>query len=177
MPTGCLLRANFIHILRLVSSTQKYTNKHRILAWHYSIEVRNTCKWTRNSIWADFAGQKLVNKLLLALVQTLYYVAACQWRNDGVAAASSDGAPTDRGPRQREKRPEEAPTWESDGGPGWLRYATAACDTTVKPLIYQCCYCCCIGLPIHYNYQLAHYTGFCRISRSILNRFQRNFQA
>ena len=35
----------------------------------------------------------------------------------------------------------------------------------------------CIGLPIHCNYQLAHYTGFCRISRSILNRFQPNLQA
>ena len=37
--------------------------------------------------------------------------------------------------------------------------------------------CNCIGLPIHCNYQLAHYTGFCRISRSILNRFQPNLQA
>ena len=35
----------------------------------------------------------------------------------------------------------------------------------------------CIGLPIHCNYQLAHYSGFCRISRSILNRFQPNLQA
>jgi len=35
----------------------------------------------------------------------------------------------------------------------------------------------CIGLPIHCNYQLAHYTGFCRISRSFLNRFQPNLQA
>jgi len=34
-----------------------------------------------------------------------------------------------------------------------------------------------IGLPIHCNYQLAHYTGFCRIYRSILNRFQPNLQA
>jgi len=35
----------------------------------------------------------------------------------------------------------------------------------------------CIGLPIHCNYQLAHYTGFCRISRSILNRIPLNLQA
>ena len=35
----------------------------------------------------------------------------------------------------------------------------------------------CIGLPIHCNYQLAHNTGFCRISPSILNRFQPNLQA
>ena len=35
----------------------------------------------------------------------------------------------------------------------------------------------CIGLPIHCNYQLAHYTGSCQISRSILNRFQPNLQA
>ena len=34
----------------------------------------------------------------------------------------------------------------------------------------------CIGLPIHCNYQLAHYSGFCRISRSVLNRFQPNLQ-
>ena len=36
---------------------------------------------------------------------------------------------------------------------------------------------CCIGLPIHCNYQLAHYSGFCRISPSILNRFKPNLQA
>jgi len=37
-----------------------------------------------------------------------------QWRNDGVAAASSDGGPTGgRGPRQK-----------VTGGPGWLRYAS-----------------------------------------------------
>ena len=35
----------------------------------------------------------------------------------------------------------------------------------------------CIGLPIHCNYQLAHYSGFCRISPSILNRFTPNLQA
>jgi len=35
----------------------------------------------------------------------------------------------------------------------------------------------CIGLPIHCNYQLAHYSGFCRISPSILNRFKPNLQA
>ena len=34
-----------------------------------------------------------------------------------------------------------------------------------------------IGLPIHCNNQLAHYTSFCQISRSILNRFQPNLQA
>jgi len=33
-----------------------------------------------------------------------------QWRNDGVAAAFSDGAPLVEGTRQREKRPEGAPT-------------------------------------------------------------------
>jgi len=48
-----------------------------------------------------------------------------QLRNDGVAAASSDVTPLAGGPRQRQKRQEGAPTWESDGGPGWLRYATA----------------------------------------------------
>ena len=37
--------------------------------------------------------------------------------------------------------------------------------------------CYCIGLPIHCNYQLAHYSGFCRISPSVLNRFKRNLQA
>jgi len=31
--------------------------------------------------------------------------------------------------------------------------------------------------PIHCNYQLAHYSGFCRISPSILNRFKPNLQA
>jgi len=34
----------------------------------------------------------------------------------------------------------------------------------------------CIGLPIHCNYHLAHYSGFCRISRSILNRFNLNLK-
>ena len=34
----------------------------------------------------------------------------------------------------------------------------------------------CISLPIHCNYQLAHYSSFCRISRSILNRFQPHLQ-
>ena len=36
---------------------------------------------------------------------------------------------------------------------------------------------CCIGLPIHCNYQLAHYSGFCRIAPSILNRSKPNLQA
>ena len=36
---------------------------------------------------------------------------------------------------------------------------------------------CCIGLPIHCNCQLAHYSGFWRISPSILNRFTQNLQA
>jgi len=31
--------------------------------------------------------------------------------------------------------------------------------------------------PIHCNYQFVHYSGFCRISPSILNRFQPNLQA
>jgi len=31
--------------------------------------------------------------------------------------------------------------------------------------------------PIHCNYSLAHYSGFCRISPSILNRFKPNLQA
>ena len=31
--------------------------------------------------------------------------------------------------------------------------------------------------PIHYNYQLVHYSDFCRISPSILNRFKPNLQA
>jgi len=31
--------------------------------------------------------------------------------------------------------------------------------------------------PIHCNYQLVHYSGFCRISPSILNRFTPNLQA
>jgi len=35
----------------------------------------------------------------------------------------------------------------------------------------------CIGLPIHCNCQLAHYSGFWRISPSILNRFTPNLQA
>jgi len=35
----------------------------------------------------------------------------------------------------------------------------------------------CIGLSRHCNYQLAHYSGFCRISPSILNRFKPNLQA
>ena len=35
----------------------------------------------------------------------------------------------------------------------------------------------CIGLPIHCNHQLAHYSGFWRISLSILNRFTPNLQA
>jgi len=48
-----------------------------------------------------------------------------QWHNEGVAAASIDRGPIGRGPRQREKRPEGAPTWESDGEPVWLHYATA----------------------------------------------------
>ena len=35
----------------------------------------------------------------------------------------------------------------------------------------------CRPKPIHCNYQLAHYSGFCRISPSILNRFKPNLQA
>ena len=31
--------------------------------------------------------------------------------------------------------------------------------------------------PIHCNYQFVHYSGFCRISPSILNRFKPNLQA
>ena len=37
------------------------------------------------------------------------------------------GALTGRGPDKEKKRPEGAPTWESEGG-GWLRYATGSVD-------------------------------------------------
>ena len=39
------------------------------------------------------------------------------------------------------------------------------------------CYVIVSALPIHCNYQLAHYSGFWRISPSILNRFKPNLQA
>jgi len=35
----------------------------------------------------------------------------------------------------------------------------------------------CIGLAIHCNYHVGHYSGFSRISPSILNRFTPNLQA
>ena len=35
----------------------------------------------------------------------------------------------------------------------------------------------CIGLPIHCNYHVGHYSGFSRISPSILDRFTPNLQA
>jgi len=35
----------------------------------------------------------------------------------------------------------------------------------------------CIGLPIHCNYHVGHYSGFSRLSPSILNRFTPKLQA
>jgi len=55
----------------------------------------------------------------------------------------------------------------------WPRAPTNSTATRVKQFFINC-----IGLPIHCNYQLAHYSGFCRISPSIkiLNRFKPNLQ-
>jgi len=36
---------------------------------------------------------------------------------------------------------------------------------------------CCIGLAIHCNHHVGHYSGFSRISPSVLNRFTPNLQA
>jgi len=61
-------------------------------------------------------------------------------------------------------------------------YVTEVCQSTLKPfgcskvsatnflLLYR-------PKPVHCNYQFVHYSGFCRISPSILNRFKQNLQA
>ena len=60
-----------------------------------------------------------------------YDASAPVWRNDGVTAASSDGGPSGTGALRATKRLcwiWRAPTWESDEGPGWLRYDSPSCE-------------------------------------------------